>query len=80
MDQYLITSRGKTHKKQFGGPKLGSLVFLEIVYDDSLEHFPINSKGKTKKKISGTSNWGQDDLFYSNVVKHPHKLACFTHF
>ena len=53
LQQCIISSRGKTNKKKFGGPnfgqnraqnqvfchflKFGSLVFLEIVYNDSLQ-------------------------------------------
>ena len=35
------------------GIKFGSLVFLEIALDDSLEHCLTTSRGKTHEKISG---------------------------
>ena len=66
MQQCIISAKGKTFKKNFGGedkfgldgpksaPKLvffghffkfGLLVFLEIAYDDSLQHCQITSGG-----------------------------------
>ena len=41
-----------------------------------MELKPQKKKKKKKKKNSGSS-WGQNDLFYSNVVKCPLKLACW---
>ena len=36
-----------------------------------------SSRAEISKKICGP-NWGGNDLFYSNVVKRPLKLACFS--
>ena len=62
------------------GPKLGFLsfsqVFLDIVQDSSLGQCLTSSGAETSKKNCGP-NWGRNDLFYSSVIKHPVKLACF---
>ena len=42
--------------------KFGSLVFLEIAKDDSLEQFLTTSRGKTyKQSFGGRSDLGQMD-------------------
>ena len=54
--------------------KFASLVFLDIAQDCSLGKCLISSRAETStKKIKN----GRNDLFYSNVVGHPVKLACF---
>ena len=40
-----------------------SIVFLEITYDDSLEHCLTNSRGKPHGKISGAPNWVRNQGF-----------------
>ena len=78
-------------EKKFGGPKLHpklrlhflkarSLVFLGIAQDCCLEQCLISSRAETSIKTFSGPNWGRNDLFYSIVVKDPHKLACLNHF
>ena len=53
--QYITSSRGNTHKRNFWRPKLGqyrlfsakfcSLVFLEVAYNDSLQQCLTSSRG-----------------------------------
>ena len=80
------SSRGKTHKKKFGGPKLypkfGFLLFsqgcifsfFDIAQDCSLGHCLISSRAETSKSCS--PDCSRNDLFFSNVVKNSPKLAC----
>ena len=65
LQQCLISSRGKTHERNFGAKirpeisffchflKLGSLVFLEIAYNDSLQQCLTSGREKTHKKKFG---------------------------
>ena len=53
--------------------KFGSLVFLEIVYNGSLQQCLTSSKGKTHKKILGTKLW-------SKRPKIRPKISFFCHF
>ena len=54
LEQCLTTSRGKTHEKNFGHPKLGpkssSIVFLDITQDCSLRQYLTSSRAETSKK------------------------------
>ena len=76
MEPFLTTSRGKTHKKNWRGPKLSeisfflhflkfaSLIFLVIAQDFSLGQC-LTSGGaeaskKKKKKKKTGSNWDQN--------------------
>ena len=56
--------------------KVASLVFLDIAQDCILGQCLTSSRAETLKKNCGPS-WGRNDLFYSNVVERPLKLACF---
>ena len=47
------TIRGKTHKKFFGGPKLG--FFLDITQDCSLGQCLTSSRAETCKTICGSN-------------------------
>ena len=69
--QCLTSSRSKTHENKFWGPnlgqnraryflKIGSLVFLEVEYNDSLRQFRTSSRGKTHEKKLGGPNMGQN--------------------
>ena len=55
--------------------KLSSLVFLEIVYNHSLQHCIISSRSKTYKKIFGHQIWteraknGCKTMFFCHVLK-----------
>ena len=55
--------------------KLSSLVFLEIVYNHSLQHCIISSRSKTYKKIFGHQIWteraknGRKTMFFCHVLK-----------
>ena len=53
--------------------KFASLVFLDIAQDCSLGKCLISSRAET----STTTKNDRNDLFYSNVVGHPVKLAYF---
>ena len=58
--------------------KFASLVFLDIAQDCSLGKCLISSRAETsKKKQKKKQKQKRNDLFYSNVVGHPVKLACF---
>ena len=67
------------------GPKLRFLpfsqgnviIFLDFAQDCSLRQCLTSSRTETSKKNFFGLNWVRNDLFYSNVVEHPHKLACF---
>ena len=75
LQQFLTSSRGTTHKKNFGDQiwakveyktrffchflRFGSLVFLEIAYNDSLQQCITPSRGKNHKKIFWEPNLGQ---------------------
>ena len=50
--------------------KVASLVFLDIAQDCSL------TQCLTSGRAESSPNWGRNDLFYSNVVERPLKLAC----
>ena len=82
----LTNSRGKIHWLQNYGfchfLKVPLLVFLDIAQNCSLGHCLTarraeTSKKKKKKKKKKDPNWAGKDLFYSNVVERPLKLACF---
>ena len=95
LEHYLITSRSKTHGKNFGAPKLGpnlgffaifsrlhiqfSLILHKIAARDNV-YYLLELKPHKKKKKKQRNNyrpdWGLTDLFYSNVVERPLKLAC----
>ena len=55
--------------------KLSLLVFLEIVYNHSLQHCIISSRSKTYKKIFGHQIWtkraksGHKTMFFCHVLK-----------
>ena len=48
--------------------KFGPLVLLEISYDDSLEHCPTTSRGKTHGQIFGGPKLGPK-LGFSHILK-----------
>ena len=58
--------------------EVASLVFLDIAQDYSLGQYLTSSRAETskKKKKICAPNWDRNDLFYSNVVDRPLKLAC----
>ena len=56
--------------------KVASLVFLDIAQDCSLGQCLASVDLKPPKNIC-CPNWGQNDLFCSNVMECPLKLACF---
>ena len=60
--------------------KAVSLVFLDIAQDCSLEQCVTSSRAETSIKHFSGPNWGQNDLFYSNAVEHPLRLACLNQF
>ena len=76
------------------GPKFGflpfsqsciiRLVFLDIAQDCSLGQCLSSSKAEIslskKKKKKKIESKFRNDLFYSNVVDHPLRLACQTYF
>ena len=76
------------------GPKFGflpfsqsciiRLVFLDIAQDCSLGQCLSSSKAeiskKKKKKKKKIESKVRNDLFYSNVVDHPLRIACQTYF
>ena len=85
LEHCLTTRRGKTHGKNFERPKLwvqnqgfcnflkvASLYFLNIAQDCSLGQCLTSSRAETSKE---KKNCGPN-FFYSNLVKHPLKLAC----
>ena len=85
LEHYLTTSRGKSHEKNFWGPKLGPklrfLPFVKVVLFSLILHKTaardnVNLYSWNLKNICGR-NWDRNDLFYSNVIEHPLKLACF---
>ena len=53
--------------------QFGSLVFLEIAQDDSLEQYLTTSRGKTCKK-----NWGGQ--IWAKQTKIRSKISFFCHF
>ena len=55
--------------------KVTSLYFFDIAQDCSLGQCLTSRGAETSKKNCGR-NWGRNDLFYSNVVGRPLKLAC----
>ena len=83
MQQCLRPSTGKIHKNKGQNwaqnkvlchfLKLGSLVFLEIPYNDSLQQFLTSSKGRIHKK---KNVWGQD--LSQNKQKLGLKLQIFA--
>ena len=79
MEHCLTTSRGKTHGKNFGDAKLSPKLGFDIAQDCSLGQCLTSSRAETlkKKKKKWDSNWGQNDLFYSNVLERPLKLVYF---
>ena len=50
---------------------------LHPAQDCSLGQYLTCSRTETSRKIFCGPNWGQSDLFYSNVVERPLKLVCF---
>ena len=62
--------------------KVTLLVFLDIAQDCSLGQCvtSIRAKPLKKKKKEYGPNWSRNDMFYSNVVERPLKLACFCYF
>ena len=63
--------------------KFASLLFLDIVQDCSLGQCLTSSRDRTSKiTICGLTqdligqNQGRNDIFYSNIVECPVKLAC----
>ena len=52
--------------------KIGSLVFSDIIHDDSLLWYLVAGP---KYGLTGP-NWGRNGLFYSNIVGYPVRLAC----
>ena len=80
--------------KKIGGPKLGPkfgflpfsqsciirLVFLDIAQDCSLGQCLSSSKPEISKKKKKIESKFRNDLFYSNVVDHPLRIACQTYF
>lgn len=87
MEHFLIISRGKTLEKNFRGTKLGPwlgfllfyqgcIISFDIAQDCSFGQFQTSSRAVTSKNLF-YSNWGRNDLFSSNVVECPLKLACF---
>ena len=63
--------------------KFASLLFLDIVQDCGLGQFLTSSRDRTSKStICGLTqdligqNQGRNDIFYSNIVECPVKLAC----
>ena len=57
--------------------KVSLLVFLDIAQDCSFRQCLTSSRAEISKKICGP-NWGQNGLFYSNVVERPLKLRCLN--
>ena len=86
MEHCLTTSRGKTHEKNFRGPKLGpKLGFLPfsqgciiIAQDCSLKQCLITSRAETSLKKLCDPNLSRNDPLFSNVIERPLKLACFS--
>ena len=92
MELWLTSSTGKTHEQNFVGNKLGSKLGFLPFFQGYIISFPwccsrleqcltsrraeTSEKKKKKKKKKSGPNWDQSDLFYSNVVEHPLKLAC----
>ena len=81
--------------KKFLGPQIGfeirvfaifsrfaSLVFLDIAQDCSLGQCLTSRSAESSKKEKKNCgpNWGWNDLFYSNDVEDPLKLACDIYF
>ena len=89
LEHCLTTSKGKTHGKNFGRPKLypklgflssfrvASLYFLDIAQDCRLGQCLTSNRTEPPKTFCGR-NWGRNDLFYCNVVERPLKCVCFS--
>ena len=76
LQQFITSSRDKVHEKNLWGPnlgqnwtktrifccflKFGSLVSLEIAYNDSLQQFLTSSRDKIYKKVFGAQNWARN--------------------
>ena len=85
LEHYLTTSRGKSHEKISGDPNwvrnYGFCHFVKVVLFSLILHKTaardnVNLYSWNLKNICGR-NWDRNDLFYSNVIEHPLKLACF---
>ena len=79
LEQFLTSSRGKTHKTNFVGPHLGQtdqkntppkiflsffqVWFIYIAQDNSLKHCLTTSRGKTRKKNFGAQIQTQNQVF-----------------
>ena len=71
MEHFVTTGRDKAHGKKLG-TQIGSeimvfAIFLDIAQDCSLGQCLTSSRAETSKKKK-KKKWGQNDLFYSNVV------------
>ena len=55
--------------------KVASFYLIDIAQDCSLGHCLTSRRAETSKIIC-RQNWDGNDLFYSNVIKRPLKLAC----
>ena len=69
LEHFVTTGRDKAHGKKLG-TQIGSeimvfAIFLDIAQDCSLGQCLTSSRAETSKK---KKKWGQNDLFYSNVV------------
>ena len=58
-----------------GGVRIGN--HIQDFFICSSRECLTSSRAETSKKYFCSLIWGQNDLFYSNVIKHSLKLACF---